>query len=400
MPNLAMDPQPGTGVPLGPIEKIGRYANVIRAADQKVIFFGCPLDPDEKHDAIEEKLSHPWHDGRIDDPLLPVVDLLARDLAPGQWSFGGAIDVPGWLRPVPPPGDRAAVAAERMVEFIDKGGCRDFSDHVRDFVRTEILPDFPCLIAVDHSLTGGAFEAISQHYGPGEVSLVVIDSHTDAVPMSKLSEAIFYDIETNPNSVYDRADPLLYDRAESYSASSFLHHLVADGTVAPRDLYILGVSDYPGKKALRIKDPRIAGYVAAYTDLKKAGATIVTKKDCQMKPSKVKSLLNKIRTPYVYLSVDMDIGSRNALDGVRFRNWQGLSESQLLRLVSTVWKAGGSELQLVGMDLTEFDPRRAGQPLETGQDATYRVAAGLVRQFAFGLPPHAAKQAHRRDESG
>ncbi len=387
-------------MPFGAIEKIDRYTNVIRAADQKVIFFGCPLDPDEKHDAIEEKLSHPWQKGRIDDPLLPVVDLLARDLAPGKWSIGGSVEVPGWLRPVPPPEDRGAVVAERMVDFIDKGGCRDFSDQVRDLVGTEILPDFPCLVTVDHSLTGGVFDAISKHYGPGEVSLVVIDSHTDAVPMSKLSEAIFYDIETNPNSVYDRSDPLLHHRTESYNASSFLYHLVADGTLAPRDLYILGVSDYPGKKALRIKDPRIADYVAAYTDLKKAGATIVTKKDCQMKPSKVKSLLNKIRTPYVYLSIDMDIGSRNALHGVRFRNWQGLSEPQLFRLVSTVWRAGGSELQLVGMDLTEIDPRRAGQPLETGQDATYRIAASLVRQFAFGLPPHATEQHRGRAENG
>ncbi len=360
---------------------------MIRAADQQVVLFGCPLDPDEKHDAIEEKLAHPGHDGLRDDPLLPIVELLDRDLAPETWTRRGSIDVPGWLRPVPPPGDRASLAAERVVDFIDKGGCRQFSDRVRDFVEAGILPDFPCLIAVDHSLTGGAFEAVSRHYGPGEVSLVVIDSHTDAVPMSTLSEAIFYDIEANPNSVHDRSDPLLYDRADSYNASSFLHHLAADGTVAPRDLYILGVSDYPEKRAFRIKDPRIARYVAVYTDLKKAGATIVTKKDCQMKPSKVKSLLSKIRTPYVYLSIDMDIGSRNALDGVRFRNWQGLSESQLFRLSSTVWKAGGSGLQLVGMDLTEIDPRRAGQPLEAGLDATYRIAAGLVRQFAFGLPP-------------
>jgi len=373
---------------------------VIRAVDQQVVFFGCPLDPDEKHDAIEEKLDSRWHDARLDDPLLPIVELLGRDLGLEKWSRRGSIDVPGWLRPIPPPGDRTALSAERMVDFIDKGGCRQFSDRVRDFVDAEILPDFPCLIAVEHSLTGGAFEAVSRHYGPGEVSLVVIDSHTDAVPMSKLSEAIFYDIEANPNSVHDRSDPLLYDRAESYNASSFLHHLVADGAVAPRDLYILGVSDYPGKRAFRVKDPRIAGYVGVYTDLKKAGATIVTKKDCQMKPNKVKSLLGKIRTPYVYLSIDMDIGSRNALNGVRFRNWQGLSEAQLFRLSSTVWKAGGSQLQLVGMDLSEIDPRRAGQPLETGQDATYRIAAGLVRQFAFGLPPLSSENPEVRAQNG
>lgn len=360
---------------------------MIGSTDQNVVFFGCPLDPDEKHDAIEEKLAEPWRDKRIDDPLAAVVNLLAVGPVSGRWTMEGSVAVPGWLRPIPAPEDRAAVVVDRMVDFIDRGGCREFADRIREFVTSKILPAFPCLIAVDHSLTGGAYEAVSQHYGPENVSLVVIDSHTDAVPMSKLAAAIAYDAETNPNSVYDRNDPFLYNRSESYNASSFLHHLATGGVIDPRNLYVLGVSDSPGKKAFRIKDPRIADYVSIYTDLRRRGATVVTKKDLQLKPKKVKSLLNKIRTPYAYVSVDMDIGARNALEGVRFRNWQGLNEKQIYRLADLVAQAGGDRVRLVGMDITEINPRVAGRPMGTATDRTYPIAANLIRRLAFDLDP-------------
>ena len=75
---------------------------------------------------------------------------------------------------------------------------------------------------------------------------------------------------------FDPADPYLSNRSESYNASSFLHFILSDGALDPCDLYILGVSDFPGKKAFRIKDSRIAEYLEVYTGLRKRGATIIT----------------------------------------------------------------------------------------------------------------------------
>ena len=356
---------------------------MIRFPEQRVCLFGCPLDCDEKHDAIQEKLSEPVAQTRSDDPVLAVAEALSSQVPKSEWDFGGSLEVPGWLRPIPAGDERSGVLVEAYVHFIDQNGCLDFAAGVAATVRSQILPRFPCLVAVDHSLTGGVYKALAEHYGNDKLSLIVIDSHTDAVPMSKLAGAISYDMETNPSSPFDPADPYLSNRPESYNASSFLHFILSDGALDPRDLYILGVSDFPDKKAFRIKDIRIAEYLEVYTGLRKRGATIITKDECRLKPTKVKSLLNKIRTPYVYVSIDMDIGARNALDGVRFRNWQGLSEAQIYRLAETICQAGGQGVKIVGMDITEINPRVAGKQRGTTVDRTYQIAANLIERIAF-----------------
>jgi arginase family enzyme len=356
---------------------------MICPADKKVVLFGCPLDCDEKHEAIQEKLSVAWHGGLTDDPLLPLLEALHKVVPDDHWHIGGALPVPGWLRPIPPDGDRERIDTEAMVDFIDRDGCREYAEKVEDLVASTILPNLPCMVTVDHSLTGGVYTALAKHYGRENLSLIVVDSHTDAVPMSILADAIAYDMDTNPQSLYDPMDPFLQNRAESYNASTFIHHLVEMGIIAPSNLYIVGVSDYPDKRAFRIKDRRIANYVAAWTGLKQKGATIITKKECQLKSSKLEHLLKKIRTPFVYVSIDMDIGACNAVEGVRFKNWRGLAETQIYRLVDTIVQTGGMNIQLVGMDITEVNSRVAGKPIGNTVDRTYQIAANLIQRLAF-----------------
>ncbi|RJQ85655.1 MAG: arginase family protein [Desulfobacteraceae bacterium] len=354
----------------------------MRSKLKKVVFFGCALDCDEKHEAIEEKLSGRYSGPLVDDPLKPIIGMLAENTPRDQWRIGPSIPVPGWLRPIPPPEALAGITVENCIRFLDQDGCRQYATEVQNTVTSSILPDFPCLIAVDHALCGGAYTALAGHYGRKNLSLIVLDSHTDAVPMSRLANAILYDAETNPRSVHDRANPYLYDRTESYNASSFIHHLLADEVLDPRDLYIIGISDYPEKKAFRINDPRIAEYVEVYSALKRRGTTLITKHDFQMQPTKVKSLLKKIRTPYAYISIDMDIGARNAVEGVRFKNWQGLGEKQIYRLASMLCESGRN-LELVGLDVTEINPRTAGRSLGDRVDRTYQIAANLISKLVF-----------------
>jgi arginase family enzyme len=358
---------------------------LIRSATRKVVFFGCPLDCDEKHEAIQEKLDWNTAGPTVDDPLKPIVGMLAETVSHHRWRLGESIPVPGWLRPLPPAEERTRINLENYIGFLDQDGCLKYARAVQNRVSQSILPDFPCLITVDHALSGGVYRASAEHYGRRNLSLLILDSHTDAVPMSRLANAILYDAETNANSVYDRNDPYLHNRSESYNASSFIHYLLSDGTLDARDLYIIGISDYPGKKAFRVKDPRIEEYVEVYRALQRRGATLITRQDCQMQPTKVKRLLQKIRTPYVYLSIDMDIGARNALEGVRFKNWQGLSERLIFRLASMIGESGGHNLELVGLDVAEINPRTAGQTSGDSVDRTYSIAAGLVNQLVFEL---------------
>ncbi len=356
---------------------------MICPAEKKVVFFGCPLDCDEKHEAIQEKRKLNRTADTIDDPLVPFLEALHQLVPDDHWHLGGAVPVPSWLRPIPQEGDKERIGTAAMVDFIDGGGCREYADQVEAFVAATILPNLPCMVTVDHSLTGGAYTALAKHYGPENLSLIVLDSHTDAVPMSRMAGAIAYDMDTNPNSLYDPGDPFIHNRSDSYNASTFIHHLIETGMLAPRDLFILGVSDWPNKKTFRTKDRRIVDYVSSWTGLKQKGATIITKKECQLQSTKLKNLLSKIRTPYAYVSVDMDIGARNALEGVRFKNWQGLAEKQIYHLIDSIVQTGGRDLRLAGMDISEINPRTAGQPFRNTTDRTYTIAAELVQRLVF-----------------
>lgn len=354
--------------------------------DKKIKFFGCPMDCDEKYEAIQEKRCPPGLTGGFDDPLDGVMDQLLSsgfqvDMHPGSWENLGSVPVPGWLGPKPCPEDRRKLTTENVIDFIDGNGCREIARDIGRYVTEKILPDFPCMIGIDHSLTGGIYEALARYYGKENLSLIVMDSHTDAVPMTALAGAVQYDAETNPASVHDPDDPFIYSRGDSYNASSFLNDLIQEGIVDPGNLYILGVSDFPDKKVLRIKDTRMKRYAEAYTKLKGKGVRIITKKECKLNPQKLSGVLKTISTPYVYLSIDMDIGANDALHGVRFRNWTGLDETKIYKLADQVKQVFSGSVRLAGMDICEIDPRRAGLTGPDGMDPTYAIAANLVRKL-------------------
>ncbi len=352
-------------------------------SEKKVIFLGCPLDCDEKADAIEEKLSGEWISGESDDPFDMVMEMIRGEVSPELWEDMGSVNVPGWLRPKPSGTDISKIVVDEFVAFIDQNGCRKAAAEMEDIVLKRILPNIPCMIAVDHSLTGGPFSALANHYGRENISLIILDSHTDAIPMAALAGAIQYDMDNNRDSLYSRDDPFLYNRTDSYNASSFIYHLLNEEAVIPENLFILGVSDYPHKRAFRIKDPMVAQYVGSYTGMKRKGVKIITKKELLTGPSKLKNVLRQIRTPYIYISIDMDIGSRNAVEGVRFRDWKGLNEKQIYRIADGLHGLGERGVQLAGLDITEINPRRAGQHFPSGEDRTCRIAANLIKKIAF-----------------
>jgi arginase family enzyme len=357
-----------------------------KGLNKKVVFFGCPLDGDERHESIQEKLSLMGIHGSMDDPYEGIMEIIRREVDPELWAEKGSMNIPSWLRPIPSLADKESVTTEAFVNFVDHGGFETYAQQVGDLIGSHIFPDIPCMLAVDHSLTGGAFKKLVELYEPEDISLIVLDSHTDAIPMSVMAGMIQYDIDINPDTVHDRHDPFLYDRPDSYNASSFLYYLLAEGEgiLNPQNLYLIGISDYPLKHAFRIKDPRIEDYVNIFSELKGRGVTILTKNDFLISPSKIKKVLSHIKTPYVYISVDLDIGARNGVEGVRFLERQGLNERQIYRLVDFLRGLLSKGIRLAGMDLTEINPRKAGGRDSTGEDQTYRIAANVIRRLVWG----------------
>ncbi len=343
--------------------------------DKKIVFFGCLLDSDERYDALQEKLAAIDRGEAFIDPYQSVLSLATREVDPNRWESKGLIPIPDWLHPLPPDSAKPRLTTSEIITFIDRNGCRETAEDAGRFVEEKVFPHIPCLIAVDHCLTGEVYRRVAERYAPEETALVILDSHTDALPMSILAPAVQYDAENNPQSVHDPEDPLLYDRPDSYNAGSFLYHLLIDGVVLPRNLYLLGISDYPPKQAFRLKDERIKNFVHFYRELKNAGVNLVTKDELLNSPSRTRRILEGIKMPNLYVSVDMDIGARNALEGVRFLDRQGLDEPQFFRLIGYLREVLDRGVKLAGLDLTEFNPRKAGL------DQTYPIAAQIIKQL-------------------
>ncbi len=361
-----------------PISKEVFFRNMKRKL-KKIVFFGCPIDCDERHDSIQEKLALRETEKKLEDPYEGIMQIIREEVDPALWSERGSMDVPSWLQPIPHFTDMERLTTEAFVDFMDQGGLEIYAKKVEDFIADHILLDIPCMLAVDHSLTGGAFEKLVHLYQPEDLSLIILDSHTDAIPMSVLSGIIQYDLETNPETVYDHKDPFIYHRPDSYNASSFLYHLLTREIVKPQNLYIIGISDYPPKHAFRIKDPRVEKYIHIFSELKRKGVTLLTKDDLIFSPSKVKHILSHIKSPYVYISIDVDIGARNGVEGARFLERQGLQERQIYRLLYLIKDFLSDGIQLVGMDVTEINPRKAGRICSGEKDKTYRIAANIIK---------------------
>lgn len=355
---------------------------VTEQESRKIAFFGCPLDSDERQEAVSEKYALAGQGAGRDDPYDHVLGFIRREIDPALWREEGSLPVPAWLRPIPPAAELEKIWVENFVQFIDGDGCRACAAALGDMAAQAVFPDIPCLITVDHSLTGGVLLKLAERLGPENISLVVLDSHLDAVPVPVMAGAIAYDMETNPNSLHDPNDPFLQNRPDSYNASSFLHHLVREGVILAENLYLMGISDFPPKKALRIKDPRIKTYTRLWTGLQARGARLVGKKDLVGGLAKIKAILGHIKTPYLYISMDMDLGARNALSGVRFQDWQGVSETQLYSLARVLRETIQRGVSLAGLDVCEFNHRKI-----TLNDRTYRIAANLVEMICFGLDP-------------
>ncbi len=357
------------------------------ANDKRIVFFGCHMDCDERDASVKEKLAAASRAHPVDDPYTAVMGFIRREMDQSRYEEIGSLEVPGWLDPVPGAQERENINVENFVKFIDGDGCRTFAEMIGEHVIEKIYPEIPCLLAVDHSLTGGVLKRLADLTAPEEISLVVLDSHTDTLTAPLLYDIISYDMEANPDSLYDADDPYLKDRPASYNASSFLFHVLAEGIIQPKNLYVVGIGDYPPKHAFRIKDERIKRYTGHFTGMKKKGVTLITKKELMSSPKKVRSILKGISTPHMYVSVDMDVGAGNALNGVRFTNRRGLNEKQIYGICHMLNEPRAAGVNLIGVDLMEFNPRSADPVSGFRGDRTYRIAANLIRKLCFGCEP-------------
>ncbi|MEM0100917.1 MAG: alpha-glucosidase domain-containing protein, partial [Candidatus Methanomethyliaceae archaeon] len=228
-------------------------------------FINGLLDPDERIAYINRKINackENYRNVLFKDPAIGILNQLEE-----RFNLIKN-DIELWLTPTPPSEMIFMVTVENIVTFIDSNGCKEYADQLMENIYKNIIPDFPILIGVDHSLSGGAIRALCKEYGHENIRLIVFDSHTDFILPTIRCGLIHYDLENNPNTKFSPYDPYIYNRPDSYNADSFLNYISKE--LPPENIFLIGVSDYPPKIAEEINDERVKKYVEFYKSIEES----------------------------------------------------------------------------------------------------------------------------------
>jgi len=348
--------------------------------------FGVPLDPFDTLEHLGAKLEGIPKGGsgdlnRFQDPYHALTTLNADVLKRHNCELLGQLDVEGFLRPRPSAQDAFQVTQTDYGVFLDTGGCMEYANAVRDFIRNGILPDPFLILGVDHSTTAGALQALSENE---DIVLVVFDAHFDGVDPTVKAGLSRYLMETNPQEYAKLGITEASWAAMSavktgtyFACGNFLERVLQDGWVKPERTIVVGVCDYPEKELFSNDDPRVRAYVDAYTRFEELGLTFIKAVEIRKNPQReLTRLSSRLNGKEAYFSVDMDVAFSAGAAAVRFQNMPGLDRTTLGKLLE--WLAGshGKDVKVLGADLLEIDVHLADLPQDAGK--TYRVAGRFM----------------------
>ncbi len=343
--------------------------------------FGCSLDALDHGEKVAMKraylsaLSRGMIGGELArDPY----DLLLGRLSDVEGIPAlGRLELATWLEPRPAPGDIDLVRERLYREFLDCGGAREAADRVREFVSTRVLPARPLMFGVDHSLTGGVLEALSDEFGFDGLAVVVLDSHFDAVPTS---------IRRNAATSPEKAGGVGLDTLpESYNCGTWLASLLESRTLLPGNLVVIGPSDHPGYEKEPGEGEKVSAYRESYLSFEERGVKVIPKRAIRESGADdaAKEAFKSVGEKPVYISLDADLGAGREVGAVRFLDTLGLSAEEILELAGALARRleeSGSEL--AGLDVMEIDVHLADLP--GSEDKTVETCAAVVRTFLEG----------------
>jgi len=341
--------------------------------------------------------------GIFNEPYDNLMSYLEDLLSQPRFQKSGKVFIESWLSPWPDIKDLPFITLDNYVAFIAKGGCRDYADRVTEFVEKEVLEGAPAMIGIDHSCTGGVLEALTKRYGKENITLLVLDAHFDGIPQSIRYEAIQRIKDSIEASSLINHMPDVFSRVyytpslivDSYASGSFLYYLLEEDKVKPSNLKFIGIREYPGKERVEflrskglLEEPSIKKMFEIFNDLEERGTQFITRAQIRREGvERALNLLKEIETPYLYLSVDIDVIAISAIYGSRSLNLAGLTENQLYEVGLTIKKLLEKDgIQLVGFDIMETDPYRAGFKINEREiDRTYQIEANFIRQLLTDL---------------
>jgi len=337
--------------------------------------FGASLDPDEREDYIYRKRKWVKKGGKgFEEPYDGVIDALSHRNF--NAIYLGEIPIESWLLPRPCYEDMPLLTLENFVVFIDADGCLEYAKVIENFVSKLDEDIVPIMIGVDHSLSGGAFKALKTRYP--DTSLIVLDSHFDVISSPTRCGINQYDLENNPESVFNPWDPYIWFRSGNYTNESFLKFALDHGWLEPSELLVIGARDNPPLDT-NVEDHRVKQFIEEYYSPVRSGSGLILGK--KLDSGNMRDVVNRIkesRSDHVYISIDIDIGSGNILSS-RFKPNSGFSERNLILLIKTMRKWLEKQgTKVCGMDIMEMDTYEANASIHGRENKTYDLCASMI----------------------
>ncbi len=350
--------------------------------------FGVALDPVD--DPLSLQLKHAWMTAdtrELDwltacpDPYGAVTESMAGILEERNIQPIGRFPVPSWLWPRPKQSDLPLVTAKNMGDFYDSDGLFKIVKQLQSFITESVLPEIPIMIGIDHSATAGVISALAERYGPEMLGVVVLDQHFDAIPLSvRLAGAPGDNQELVPGTPFTPLNtPVGFN--DQFCCGNFWGYLMDEGKVLPGNLLFVGVSDYPNHET----DPAGDVFQRRYLEFEERGCSFFPRWqfDGQYIDTLARFLREKITSPYVYISLDLDVGSYNSTYAARYMDRQGISKQNLLDIANIIaGECCQGRFEISGLDIMEFNMHLLGIETPSGiKDSTLTLVGEFIKSL-------------------
>jgi arginase family enzyme len=230
------------------------------------------------------------------------------------------------------------------------------------------------LVGVDHSLTGGVLEALRAS-GENDCSLIVLDSHFDAIPAAVRKAAAEAPGDSGRDE--DEGEP-----PDSYACGTWLARVLEKGLVEPRNVVVVGPSDHPGSEKAAGEPEAMTRYREAYLELEERGVTVIPKQRVRRIGIEraAREAVEAAGGASVYISIDADIGAGEDVKAVRFLDTIGLEPGEVVELCGSMAREIASRgAVLAGFDIMEIDVHLADIP--GSGDTTVEMCASAAREI-------------------
>lgn len=340
--------------------------------------FGVALDASDDPMSLQLKCASLMSGGDRDISIDPYDALSNQPGTHDRFGLAGKLPIPSWLGPRPRLEDRNMLNLENFQRFYEDKGFLKLSEQVRDFVKGQIFPALPIMIGIDHSSTGGVVAALADRYGAENLSVIVIDRHFDGIALSQRIAAI---TGADKSAHVDTADMMPFSTmaADEYCCGSFWAHVLDNGFLLPENLMFIGVADYPrtdsGTEWQNFRD--------SYLQFEERGCRFFPLWQFQhaYRDNLNRFVEGHIKTPYVYVSLDVDVGSFNCIHAARYMDGLGISRENLLDIAAAIARlTAAGHASLVGFDVMEFNMHFLGIEIEDGlHDRTLDVVDEFIQ---------------------